>query len=201
VEPSQVLGEVEFILGDEYDKVVFHHPSYSTAAHTISYFFLLAIYSQTGKSRLFSTYENTMHEVTGHVCIGVEQELAQYILGPAVSQGRTEREATLTAAYMLNKVKEHVPGCGGMSQFVAMRPDGAVEILDPFPYSEFARYASMIHDGAARRLLLSCADDGDAQFQEQLDVFSGVSRSIRDYWKQINREDPLVRQIRNMRKE
>jgi hypothetical protein len=59
----------------------------------------------------------------------------------------------------------------------------------------------MIHDGAARRLLLSCADDGDAQFQEQLDVFSGVSRSIRDYWKQINREDPLVRQIRNMRKE
>ena len=62
-----------------------------------------------------------MHEVSGHECIGVGQELANYIMGPAVNQKRTERDAMLMSSYMLEKVKNHVPGSWWGIRFVAMQ--------------------------------------------------------------------------------
>jgi hypothetical protein len=153
VAEEEVLAEIERTLNEEYSRVVFNHPSYSIDPRPILYWFLLSFWSSVdGKVRLFATCENTIHEVSGHECIGVGQELANYIMGPAVYQERTEHDAMLMVSYMLEKVKNHVPGCGGASRFIAMQKDGSIKDIDPFGFTELAR-RSYLFEFSTRRLL------------------------------------------------
>ncbi len=195
IPPPEVSSEVERILSEEYRRVVFDHPSYSSDPVRISYWFLLSLWSYAeGTVRLLATHENTSHEVTGHECIGIGQELAQYIMGPALNQERTEQEAMLLASHMLEKVKNHVPGCGGASRFLAMQNDGSIKDVDPFRFTELAR-RSYLFDVSARRLLHAMTDDKltDPEFEECLDAFNGVARGMRRDWKAYSKEDQVLK--------
>src|SRR5436309_3047982 len=120
---------------------------------------------------LFATEENTMRDVLARYdCIGIGRDLAHYLLGAGSSpqsEVKTEREASLWAAYTLTQVKDHVPGCGGPGQFLALRNDGTFKLLNSYVLEDLAHF-SFNYDFTARRLLLAAADDDmdDARFEE-----------------------------------
>jgi hypothetical protein len=204
VDSADVRDEIEAVLAEEYDRIVFRHPSYATSPGSISYWFLIAIYSEPDKVNLFCTSENTMHEVQSHECIGIGQELAQYVLSSASLRKHAEgfdanlgeRQASVAASYMLAKVKDHVPGCGGLSRFLAVRKDGTIAPIDAFPLDQLAAQSRVL-DWTARRVLVACTESSlvDAEFEGMLDVLAMSARSLRNEWRKNIDGDPLFKSL------
>lgn len=124
------FNKLEEVLDNEYRRVVFKHPQYP-ADWTLHYWLLLAIQSPEQGVSLYVTHENTIRPVnTGFECIGVGQYLGHYLIGGSYVPNMREQDILVLAAYMLNRVDDHVPGCGGPCQFVAMHNDGSVSPVE-----------------------------------------------------------------------
>lgn len=176
--------KLEETLDKEYRRVVFAHPSYPD--WTLAYSLILAIWSGSHGVKLFVTHENTLREVsTGHQCIGMGQELGHYLAGLSFAPNMREQDALLLAAYMLARVKDHVPGCGGPSQFLALRNDGTVSPIASVTLEHIERNAKP-YEFLARSLLFAAADGelSDEQFEEQLNAFIQYLRTARTSWRE-----------------
>jgi hypothetical protein len=88
-------------------------------------------------------------------------------------------ETTLLAAFILSRVKNHVPGCGGPSQMLSMRNNGTVDVIDSFPLDRLTESFDT-YDQSARELLISAADHriGDPEFEERIDEFANFVRHL-----------------------
>lgn len=192
--PNGVLEDLEVILDEEYRRVVFSHPGYPDVS--LAYWFLIAFWSPGQSIQLLATHENTLRRVIGHECLGIGQDLAQFLIAPAVTEDRNEHETLLLASYMLAKVKEHVPGCGGPSQFLAMRNDGTLTFVDPFRFDQLTQ-RSAIFDSSARRLFFLAADDSltDSKFEDRLAAFAGLARTMRSMWQKSAQNGPSFKTL------
>ena len=76
---------------------------------------------------MFVTTEHTMSSCFDRFqAIGIGFELANVLARPFAFDDMSEEGPIALAAYILSQVKDNVPGCGGISQFVSMRNDGTV---------------------------------------------------------------------------
>lgn len=121
-DPDKLSGVLEKAHSVYYRKMVSLDPADASAA----YWLLLCYRDARGKLLLWKTHESSIRRATGFCALGIGLELATYLVRPTYDAGLSEINAVHLAAYMLDRVKSHVPGCGGPSQFVLMRNDGSV---------------------------------------------------------------------------
>ena len=173
--PEDTFTELEKCLDRQYRKLVLSNPAYQND-QSLAYSFLIGFWSPTQPPKLYATHETAIRQVDGNYeCVGVGDSLAHYLirLRPSFNVMMPEREVISLAGYALAAVKGYVPGCGGASQFLAIRNDGTCEFIDPGRIRKIENY-SQGYDVFARRLLFTITDSGvsDEEFQAQLATFS-----------------------------
>jgi 20S proteasome alpha/beta subunit len=167
-------------LETEYRRNVFQHPSQATD-HSLAYWFLLSVWSNDDGLKLYSTWQTSMTEVDGLECIGIGQDLAQYIIKPSYYPRMTEREVMILTAYALARVKEFVPGCGGHSQVLLMsNQDGSIRRSRPDVMQQQERRL-LDCDRQMRTLLLAATnlEIQESQFEGCVGSFNGSVRLLR----------------------
>jgi hypothetical protein len=125
---GDTICQIEKTLDREYRRVVYGHPDH-TSDWTLPYVFLIALQRPGRRCSLFAIEQTAMRSVPDSECIGVGKDFATYLVKPDWSSAlasMTEYEALLLAASTLARVKAHVSGCGGTSQFIMMRNDGGL---------------------------------------------------------------------------
>jgi 20S proteasome alpha/beta subunit len=164
---ADLAADIETILDAEYRRNVLGHPDYAN----LDYSLLLAIWTNNGGVKLFSTTSTALTEVRQFQCLGVGAELASYLIRPGFLSPSL-RQACSLAAYALACVKESISGCGGMSVYLLLRKDGTSGVLTSEhdgPTKEIERYAR-VYDFTMRRLLLWMAEmqGEDIYFEKNL---------------------------------
>ncbi|MGA8598522.1 MAG: hypothetical protein WB676_27710 [Bryobacteraceae bacterium] len=185
VRPEEVIEKMEEALDDEYRRVVFSHPTYGTDWN-LGYWFLISYWSASERrTHLFVTQEHTLKRVDDRrECIGIGRDLAHYLLTLSAHDSMDERRALMLATYVLTKVKDHVPGCGGTSHLLVMRNDGFVYLANPFPFEQVARQSAP-YEWSTRHLLVSTvnAELTDSEFEEAIDSVAANARHLRQTWR------------------
>lgn len=188
---QNAISILETTLDKEYRRVVYQHPDYSTD-HTLAYWLLIAYWPKDGRrASLFVTDEVTLHSCYGFQAVGLGLELANVLVRPFDTDDMGEEEAMILAAYMMAMVKENVAGCGGISQFLAVRNDGTTSPVMNVVLDEVERVA-VAYDKAAHELLLSMAMEDDSILSQKLEEFGEHARAVRDYWSKLKRANPAV---------
>jgi hypothetical protein len=139
---------------------------------------------------LYLTEQTSVREIGHYACIGIGEALAHQVLGASFRDGLTERDALSLASLTVATVKDHVPGCGGSTQFVVFRKDGklikydsrvndGVSVLNSVEWVE--RYQAG-YSQLCRRLFLTMADPdtSDVDFENKLEEFAKKLREIRN---------------------
>jgi hypothetical protein len=170
---------IESVLEEQYRRSVFGHPLCSTD-HSLAYWFLISIWSETTGLKLFSTCETSLNEVQDSECLGVGQNVAQHIIKPSYYPRMTEREVVILATYALELAKEFVPGCGGESQLLFIGNDGSIKRHRPEAIEREQRRLKDC-DRAMRTLLLAATnlDFRESQFEGCIASFGGSVRKLR----------------------
>jgi len=112
----------------------------------------------------------------------------------------SEPQALTLMAYMMARVKDTVPGCGGVSQYISIRNDGNASSLINLSLEEIEK-VSALYDKAAHSLLLSMNDDDDAVYNRAAMGFISQALAVRENWKRIRRTNPEVRRFLGMTNE
>jgi len=190
--PESVLEKLETALAAEYARVIYKHPHYKTDWN-LGYWFLLAHWEKDCKRvSLFATEEITIHSISvAYECIGIGRDLGHYLLWPVTNrQINSEREASIRAAHMLARVKDHVPGCGGMPNFLALRNDGTWETLDSLALDRFAEHSALC-EITAQDLLVAAADENvdDEHLEQLINLVGANARMMRRFWNEVNVKD------------
>jgi hypothetical protein len=189
--PDETFREIERILDKEYRRNVLSHPSQSVDS-SLAYQMLVSLCSPSGVS-LYCSTQTALVMVTDYDCIGIGEALAHYLVRPTFTSGMFERQALSLATFVLACVKGSVPGCGGMSQFVAIRKDGTVGqfyagagpgIHLPTNTDWLERH-SKFFDARARRILFDIPnpDITDGDFEGNLDYFKREMLELRKNWR------------------
>lgn len=104
---------------------------------------------------LISTLETTVNLETdgGFASIGIGKSMADWIVQPFTVQSfqlLNFKKALLLATHMLYQVKSHVPGCGGMSQFILVNSNGGLNPVTDYEIPSHEEYSStfqqILHD-------------------------------------------------------
>ena len=132
---EDVIAEIESVLDTQYDRLVYRHPKYGRDDdYPLHFWLIFSVWLDADQQTyLFGTDENKVTAIPapGYRCEGIGRDLGNYILGPMFPDFAhlfTEERAKALAAYMIARLKDSVPGVGGISQFVAMRNDGSSSI-------------------------------------------------------------------------
>jgi hypothetical protein len=188
-EPERTIEQLEVVLDREYNRAVYKHPDYGKN-DAIPYQLLICYWERSsGKTSLFVTNDHIMQGCFERFqAIGFGFELANVLARPFMYDSMGEEECLILAAYVLARVKENVPGCGGESQFVAVRDNGEYEMVAGIKLDQIATVAAA-YDKAAHSLLFSMVQD-EGIFQESLDGFAGTSRATRTFWAHLRKTNP-----------
>lgn len=190
VEPKDTISTLETILEREYRRAVYTHPDYGKD-DGIPYWLIVSLWSRVAKTTaLFYTQDHMMESCFERFhAIGSGFELANVLARPFIFDQMNEDDALIHGAYVLARVKDCVAGCGGESQFVAMRDDGTIDPIAQINLDQIADVAAA-YDKAAHSLLFSMGGEGDEDFNRALDVFGSQARGTRDYWRKLRRLRP-----------
>lgn len=185
--------EIERIIDRHYRKTVFSDPSHSYD-HGMHWWLLITVrVHATQQVHLFVTDRTAIAEVFTYDCIGIGRDLAHYLIRPSHDTGMSESNALFLASFVLANVKHNVSGCGGISQFVALRRDGATSrfssVVDaghePITSVEWIEAHSARFGGMARNLLFSLVDRNasDSEFDKVLTLFREHVEEMRRNWR------------------
>ncbi len=175
---------IEDVLGEEYRRVVFSNPG-SAQDEDLHFSLLVAIPSITGSVELYASHETSIRRIDAFECTGIGNLFAGHLVRKSFIPTYTEFMALCIAAHMLALVKEHVPGCGGPSQFISVRHDGTAKRFDGHPcvgqletWSDDQRFLST-------ELLFQHMDMhmADSDFELSLENFTSKMRNMRQNWK------------------
>lgn len=192
--PAETFSEIERLVDREYRRTVLSHPGYATDP-TLPYYLIIAFRSVSSEVSLYVTEQTTIRRVEGYECIGIGDSLAHYLIRPDFRAEDNERRVLQLATFMLACVKDSVPGCGGLSQFLAIRKDGAVKNLYSTSGSpsvslatntEWLERYSKGYDSFARSLLYAIPnpDISDAEFDARLERFKSEMLRLRTDWRE-----------------
>jgi len=176
-----VIPEIEKILDRQYRKTVYAHPD-RTTDWSLHYSLLFAYWHPSRGTFLFATHETTMRSIVDFECIGLGRELARYLVTPTYDALIDEGETSRLASYMLSRVKDYVPGCGGPSKLLAIRNDGTTEWLRSAELHQLEE-ASEAFDRAAQSLFFTATSSSDARFDVEAERFCEWLKTKRDVWR------------------
>jgi hypothetical protein len=140
---------------------------------------LFAVWAKDGYG-LYEARSVKFRPVKDFATIGCGESLAHYICDPAhKSIARTVKAVTL-AIYMLAKVKDHVPGCGGDSRIAILTHTGGTNMLDTFKTDKIAQHLSLA-EGLVNNILLTSADLNvkDEGFKAAVDYYENELITLR----------------------
>jgi hypothetical protein len=182
-DPEKVVSEIERIHDRQYRKTVYAHPDRSTD-YAIPYWLLLAYHPKNAQTSLYATHDATIRRVGEFVSIGIGRELASYLVKPSYGMYLSEKEVVTLASYMLNRVKDFVPGCGGPSSFLALRDDGGINYLSSPAQSRMDETAENF-DRLSQEILFSMIDIeyDDVLLEMKIDAFEEWIESKRKGWR------------------
>jgi hypothetical protein len=126
--------------------------------------------------------------------------MANVIVRPFAEDVLSEAQALTLMAYMMARVKDTVPGCGGISQYMSINNDGHASSLINISLDEVEKVSAM-YDKAAHGLLLAMNDDSDEAFNRRVGGFVTQSSMVRENWKRIRRANPEVRSFLGLTKD
>lgn len=191
VSAKEALPEIERLLDKQYRKAVLSHPNHASDSN-LAYSMLISLCSPDGELSLYATDQTTVRLIETYECIGIGESLAHYLVRASFRSDMGERQALNLAAFMLACVKDSVPNCGGLSQFVVLRKDRTVQNI--FAGSNVSLNAntewidrhSKGFDEFARRVLLSIANPEitEIQFEAKLDAFKAEILRLRKDWRE-----------------
>lgn len=192
VTPAETIETLAEVLETEYRRLVFNHPCFSTDEN-LPYWLLISLWQQSTRSTsLWVTQEHSMHSCFEFFRpVGIGTDLANVIVRPFYDEDLSEESILALAAYMLARVKDTVPGCGGMSQYVVIRNDGSAHSVFGISLEVIEKMASG-YDHDAHSLLLAMNSDDEARFVAALDRFSKKARDLRGWWAHFRRTNPEV---------
>lgn len=180
---EDTVSVLEHVLDKEYRRTVYEHPEYTTNEE-LGYSLLISFWQRsTGTTSLFVTQEHVlMSSFESFQAIGSGFELATILSRPFMSDAIGEEEALILAAYVLARVKENVPHCGGDSMFISMRNDGSVEFAQNVSLDQIANIAST-YDKAAHELLFSMVRNDETSFPTALGKFIATADTLKTFWR------------------
>jgi len=184
-----LIDEVE----SEYRRLVFSHPNYSTD-HNLQYWLLISLWQKSTEScSLWVAEEHSLHNCfEAFRAVGIGTDLANVLVRPFIADRLSEMETLTLMAFMMARVKDNVPGCGGISQYIAMGNDGNANSIFSISLDEVER-VSALYDKAAHDLLLSMNIDDDGTYNRAAMNFISQALIVRDNWKRIRKANPEVR--------
>jgi len=190
IKAADTLQELERILDKEYRRNVLSHPGHASDPN-LAYQLLIAFHPEgADQTDLYMTDQTSIHQVSGHTCIGIGEALAHYLILPNYTPGMAEKSVMSIATIALAAVKSYVPNCGGASYYVSVTNDGSIKQAATFVTigaEATTRMEWLERDGAefvqsGRRLLLALVDPiiSDDAFDIILEGFSMRAKAKRD---------------------
>jgi 20S proteasome alpha/beta subunit len=194
IDASKAVTEIEKVLDREYRRVVLNHPDHQSNWN-LAYWFLIALWEKNlNKVSLFATEETTVRSVLDYECLGIGRDLAHYLVRPSFKTSMSKQQASVLASYMLAIVKNNVPGCGGVSQLLAIGDDGFIEMLESTPINQMQESAEA-YDLAVHKILFSLADESmsDSEFDFEIVAITRWLKVMRSVWRgdHLTRGDSL----------
>lgn len=181
--PDDVVQELEKVLDRQYRKMVYAHPG-RLSDWNIPYWLLLCFYALGREPSLFVTHETTMRPVLDFECVGIGKDLAHYLVSTTYTTSLSEDNTIRLASYMMNRVKNYVPGCGGPSTFLVIRKNGEVKSVNSQEATQVDEVAEEF-DHAARALFFAATDSNlpDSEFEREANAFTSWMMSYRQFWR------------------
>jgi 20S proteasome alpha/beta subunit len=186
---NSIEEALESVHEKEYRRHVLQHPSHAYDV-TLHYWLLLAVWVQGHSPILYSTSGTAMLEVDGEECLGVGQDIAQYIIKPSYYQRMSEGEALILSTHALACAKRFAPSCGGPSQVLLMRNDGSID--SPKPDSLERREKRLAECDKDMRTLLLKATDLSLEYGQYENLLSGFTGEMRRLRKACQAEKDFV---------
>jgi hypothetical protein len=126
---------------------------------------IIALWAKDGFG-LYETRSATFRSVKDFATVGAGESLAHYICDSAHNSIVKCAKTVVLANYMLDKVKNHVPGCGGQSRIAILTSNGGAKLLDRIQIDQITELMSL-SEGLVRQILLTNADldQTDEMFQ------------------------------------
>jgi len=193
VPPDRTISVLAESVESEYRRLVFDHPDYGNDEN-IRYWLLISLWQQSTKScSLWVTQEHSLHSCfESFRAVGIGTDLANVLIRPFINDKLSELETLTLMAFTMARVKENVPGCGGVSQYIAMDNDGSTSSVMNISLDEVERVSSL-YDKAAHDLLLSMNMEDDATYNRAAMGFISQALVVRENWRRIRRTNPEVR--------
>src|ERR1017187_2016157 len=188
---ANTIATLEALLEHEYRRHVYDHPDYHTNEN-LGYSFLISFWSRSSNTTsLWFTDEHALDSsFESFHAVGSGFELATILARPFIYDTLDQEQALVLAAYVLARVKDNVPGCGGDSRFVVLRNDGTCEMVLGLKLDQIADIAATF-DKSAHALLFAMTQDNPEEFARALDAFCGVTKLTRDFWLRVRKSTPV----------
>ena len=187
VQPEQIENELHKLADREYRRLVLTNPA--RVRDPSAWYRLLIAVCGGGMCDLYASYECGLFPVKVYDFIGAGADLAHYLIRPHYLYGMQEGSALSLGAFMLGAIKDYVDGCGGISQFVILRKDGATKqsfamVRVGFPIREredWIEAHGRQYEKTARDLFFALVDTGimNADFDRKADDFAAGLKQLR----------------------
>ncbi len=194
---QDIVAELESVLDGQYRRLVFGHPHYGKDGEFDLHFGLLVSVwlKADGKTYLFASDETKLNSVYAkYHCLGIGKDLGDYIAGPLLYDADPpvrEESALILAAFMLARVKDTVPGTGGVAQFYSMRHTGEATPNVNMIVDEIQK-VSRGYEVESRKLLFSMAGDDESELEDRLKGFGVLARNLMRVWRIMKAANPTA---------
>jgi hypothetical protein len=149
---------------------------------------IFAVWAEDGYG-LYKMHSGMFSEVNEYVSVGCGGDLADYLCAIPDWLVQDTAKTVAMAVFMLNEVKEHVPGCGGESHIALLTANGNVQFIDPITEQSMSRNLAL-EKMLVSNFILESADPRtpDKQFKAKLKKHVAALLHARaSYRKEINR--------------
>jgi 20S proteasome alpha/beta subunit len=202
-DPEMWLEEIEGTIQSQYQTHVLDHPC-QTIDSTLHYWLLIAARpAGGGAAQLFATEQTEVQAVNGYACIGIGADLAQHLINRNFVMGMAESDTLYLASFVLANIKDGVTGCGGLSQFLVLRDDGAradiVSVVNagaaPITSVDWIEAHSKTYEMMTRTLLFQLVDRNlsDADFESNLDQLHKRILEMRTKWRKSSTHEAFFK--------
>ena len=191
--PEDTVRVLTETVESEYRRLVFTHPDYHSGH--LWYSLVLSLWDESrGECSLWATQDHSIISCFENFRpVGIGTDLANVIVRPFMNDMLSEEKALILMTFMMARVKETVPGCGGISQYVAMGHNGSASAVMNISLEEVEKVSGP-YDKAAHELLCSMNIEDDQIYNNAAMAFIRQAVNDREMWKRIRRTNPEVRQ-------
>ena len=168
---AEIMESVRRILKYEYEERIL---KYSLVGSDYDYNIVIAVWSKADGVGLYRTHTSALNRTRrGYECIGVGDDLAEYLIRGSYARGYDVRHVTGLMAYVLAEIKAFMPASvGGSMILLRISSDGEPSIMPGTVMEIIDRHSRTLH-AWMKMLPVNLINDRTAEnFKQTLDNFS-----------------------------